>query len=141
MDVGRTGLALSVRAEGSLLTGVLDGMAFNYWFDVVTADPESEVPAVFELDLRDSGKAIIAEHGVPSEFPAVVVASTAPLRMYFAGDFSDASGSLGPHWIEGLPWLNKNLLSTWIPRSADQEPFYWGFYIPLLRNTFAAVQP
>ena len=41
-------------------------------FDVVTADPESEVPAVFELDLRDSGKAIIAEHGVPSEFPAVV---------------------------------------------------------------------
>jgi hypothetical protein len=61
--------------------------------------------------------------------------------MYLAGDFSDAAGSLGPHWLEGLPWLNKTLLSASFPGAARQETFYWGFYIPLLRNIFAAVTP
>ncbi|NKB87228.1 MAG: hypothetical protein GKS06_03280 [Acidobacteria bacterium] len=140
-DIGRDGLTIEVRAAGSLVAGVLDGMAFNYWFDVVIPDSDSEVPAVFRFDLHEPGAELLRRHGVPAEFPAVTVASTEPLRMYFAGDFSDAGGSLGPHWVEGLPWLNQTLLSSWVPRTADQEPFYWGFYIPLLRNTFAAVQP
>jgi len=141
LDVERDGLGIQVQAGGAMMDGVLNGMAFNYWFDVVAPTAGSEVPAVFRFNLLDSGRALVDRFGVPREFPAVVVASRQPLRMYFAGDFSDAGGSLGPYWLEGLPWLNKTLLSLWFPRTADQEPFYWGFYIPLLRNTFAAVTP
>ena len=141
LDIAREGLTIRVRAGGALMDGVLDGVSFNYWFDIVAPDEASEVPAVFHLDLLDSGRAIAERFGVPSEFPAVVVGSRDPLRMYFAGDFSDAGGNLGPHWLEGLPWLNKSLLSLWFPRTTAQEPFYWGFYIPLLRNTFSAIAP
>jgi len=141
LEVARDGLTIWVRAGGVMMDGILDGVAFNYWFDVVAADGNSEVPAMFQFDLLDSGRALMERFGVPTEFPAVVVASRDPLRMYLAGDFSDAAGSLGPHWLEGLPWFNKKLLSIWFPRSSSQESFYWGFYIPLLRNTFAAVTP
>jgi hypothetical protein len=140
-EVGPAGLTIQVAAGGALMDGVLNNVSFNYWFDIVTADAGSEVAAKFHLDLLEPGRELLAQHGLPNEFPAVVVNSTAPLRMYFAGDFSDAGGNLGPHWLEGLPWLNKKLLSIWFPRTANQEPFYWGFYIPLLRNTFAAIQP
>jgi hypothetical protein len=139
-EIERNGLRIRVRAGGAMMDGVLDGMAFKYWFDIVSA-PEAVVPAMFEMSLTESGHERIAEFGVPAVFPAVVVNSQEPLRAYFAGDFSDAGGSLGPYWLEGLPWLNRRLLSVWFPRTADQEPFYWGFYIPLLRNVFAAVEP
>lgn len=141
LDVTREGLTIRVRSGGTMMDGILDGMAFNYWFDIVAADQDSQVPAMFHFELLDSGRALAKRFGVPTEFPAVVVASRDPLRMYFAGDFSDAAGSLGPYWLEGLPWLNKKLLSMWFPHSASPESFYWGFYIPLLRNTFAAITP
>ncbi len=46
-----------------------------------------------------------------------------------------------PYWAEGLPSLNKSMLRIWFPRGADQEPFYWGFYIPLLRNLLTRYDP
>ena len=141
IEVTSKGLTIGVNAGGAMMNGVLEGMAFEYWFDIVTADADSAVPAMFHLDLLDPGRELAQRFGAPSEFPAVVVASTDPLRMYFAGDFSDASGALGPHWLEGLPWLNNRLMSMWSLRPASQESFYWGFYIPVLRNTFAAVRP
>lgn len=141
VDVAPDGLTIHARAGGAMMEGILDGVAFGYWFDVVVANADSEVPAVFRFNLLDSGLETTRRFGVPSEFPAVVVASRAPLRAYFAGDFSDAAGNLGPHWLEGLPWFNKKLLSMWVPRAANQGAFYWGFYIPLLRNTLAAVAP
>jgi len=141
LDVTGNGLTIRTNAGGAMMDGVVDEVAFGYWFDVVTANANSDVPAIFHFDLLESGHALVERFGVPSEFPAVVVASHDPLRMYFAGDFSDASGSLGPHWLEGLPWLNKKLLSAWFPGAGGQDSFYWSFYVPLLRNTFAAVTP
>ncbi len=141
IEVTRTGLTIHANASGAMMDGVLEGVAFSYWFDIVTADAASEVPAMFHFDLLDAGRTLTDRFGVPVQFPAVVVASRDPLRMYFAGDFSDAGSNLGPHWLEGLPWLNKKLMSTWFPGAASQGAFYWGFYIPLLRNTFAAVTP
>jgi hypothetical protein len=140
VEIERSGLKIRVRSGGAMMDGVLDGMDFRYWFDIVAA-PEAVVPAMFEMNVTEAGRERIDEFGVPAEFPAVVVASQQPLRAYFAGDFSDAGGNLGPYWLEGLPWLNRQLLSVWFPRTANQEPFYWGFYIPLLRNVFAAVEP
>lgn len=140
-DVTRNGLTIRVNAGGTLMDGLLDGVGFGYWFDIVTANADSDVPALFHLDLLDSGRALVERFGVPTEFPAVVVGSRDPLRMYLAGDFSDATGSLGPHWLEGLPWLNKTLMSASFPGSGRQGAFFWGFYIPLLRNMFAAITP
>ena len=71
----------------------------------------------------------------------MVVASQAPLRAYFAGDFSDSIGTLGPYWLKGLPWLNRQVVGLWFPSGADQEPFYWGFHIPLLRGMLSRISP
>ena len=93
--------------------------------------------AEYAFEVTASGEALLREFGLPNRFPAVVVASHEPLRAYMAGDFSDAAGSLGPHWLAGLPAVNRTLIDMWFPKGADQEPFYWGLYIPLMRNFLA----
>lgn len=130
-DVQYPGLALHTVARHPLVAGVLENVRFTYWFDVVARRPGSQVVASFRFEPTDSGRAILDQQGIPMAFPAVVIAGERPFRAYLAGDFSDAGGSLGPHWAEGLPWLNRALLRLRFPRQSGHEPFYWGFYIPL----------
>ncbi len=141
IDVSRPGLTIEIDQEAPLTAGALSGMRFNYWFDVIVPAPGTEVLASFRIHADHSGRAILERFEVPAEFPALVMASESPLRIYMAGDFSDAAGALGPWWAEGLPWLNNNVLNIWFPRGADQEPFYWGFYIPMIRNLLRHYQP
>lgn len=141
LDVGDPGLTLGVTAENRVTNGLLSNIAFKYWFDIVIPDPSTQVLAEFRFEADESGRELLDRFGVPDAFPAVLLASESPLRMYLAGDFSDAVGSLGPYWAEGMPWLNKKMVSVWFPRSAEQEPFYWGFYIPLLRNLLLDYSP
>ncbi len=141
LEIDAPGLTIGPRDGGQLTADVTHGMRFNYWFDIVSARPGTSVPAVFNLAVNDPGRSTLQRFGVPAAFPAVVVDSEAPLRVYFAGDFSDSVGTLGPYWAEGLPWLNQRIVGLWFPRGADQEPFYWGFYIPMLRGMLSRINP
>ncbi|HJO03586.1 MAG TPA: hypothetical protein QGG47_06410 [Acidobacteriota bacterium] len=140
-EIDAPGLTIERRDGGRITEDVTHGLRFNYWFDIVSARPQASVPADFHLAVNEAGRETLQRFGVPDTFPAVVVASEAPLRAYFAGDFSDSIGTLGPHWAEGVPWLNQRIVGLWFPSGADQEPFYWGFYIPLLRGLLSRVSP
>ena len=141
LEINAPGLTIEQREGGQITRDVNYGMRFNYWFDIVSARPGTSVPAVFSLAVNDPGRRTLERFGVPATFPAVAVASQDPLRVYFAGDFSDSVGTLGPYWAEGLPWLNQRIVGVWFYRGADQEPFYWGFYIPMLRGMLSSISP
>ncbi len=141
VDVERPGLTIAASAGHPLVAGTLDGVRFNYWFDLVTPTRGTRVAATFRFHAAAPGRALLAAHGVPAEFPALLVAGGSPLRVYMAGDFSDAGVGLGPWWAEGLPWLAKTMMRVWFPRKAEHEPFYWGFYIPVLRNLLHRYAP
>lgn len=134
LDVTAPGLTLRLAPDDALVADALEGLSFTYWFDIVSPAPTARVAATFGFEPTESGRAIFEEAGLPTTFPAVVVANEQPLRVYFAGDFADSGSGLGPWWVEGFPRFNRTLLGMWFPRGREQEPFYWGFYIPVLQT-------
>ena len=142
-EVTARGLRVSPTGNQPLTDGVLGDIAFEYWFDIVAPQPGAVVQANFDLDLTEAGIELLSRHHVPSRFPAVVSAGAdgSPVRLYMAGDFSDAARNLGPHYLEGLPWFNRTIARLSPTTLSENESFYWGFYIPLLRNVLAQQPP
>ncbi len=56
---------------------------FDGWVEVVQADADTDVDAVFELPVNDDGKRILARMGLPDRFAALVRTEH---TLYFAGD-------------------------------------------------------
>ena len=135
-DVGKTGLRI-VRADDGgepLLQNTYGNVPFYFWFDVVTPQPGTEVLARYRFDLTESGREKMLRFNLPASFPAVLVASREPLRMYMAGDFSDNKVPRGPHYLAG--WTTSMSLGRFVERYRDQRAFFWEFYVPLVSNAF-----
>lgn len=129
IHVGSRGVRITdVDRTHPLMKDVDDDVPFAFWFDVVTPRPGARVLARYRMDVTEAGRQELARFGLEPEFPAVVLASDAPLALYMAGDFSDNHLDRGPYWIAG--WANFRSLGG--SRSTDQRGFFWSFQVPLV---------
>ena len=133
IDVERPGLKLvDYKEDEELLDGVYEDVPFYYWFDVNTLLDGGEELVSYEFFLTDQGKKLFSQFGVPIKFPAIVRSSKSPLRLYFAGDFSDNNFERGPYRVLGIPWTKK--LFRLNEHHRDQRAFFWEVYVPLIEN-------
>ncbi|MFQ6037848.1 MAG: hypothetical protein ACE5LV_04450 [Candidatus Aminicenantales bacterium] len=125
--------------EDPLMKGVSENVPYRYWFDIVRPVGDTEVLAWYAFRLTSAGKDKLRAFGLPTSFPAVLRSSLDPLRVYFAGDFSDSRLFLGPHFLAGWARLRRILCTAGKARS--QNAFFWRFYLPLLENLFRREWP
>lgn len=115
-----------------LMRGTVGRVPFYYWFDVVEPHKYTEVLATYEFKVNDEGAEIMRGFGVPERFPAVVKSSDKPLRVYFAGDFSDLEYDPGFYGLAGVGLVQT--FGMWSEYTQDQRAFFWRFYLPMVRN-------
>lgn len=134
-DVQPEGLRMFKVSDHRYTKGMGSGVPFHYWFDILKAQPGTEVLAEYRLDLTESGAALLKKEGIPPQFPAVILKEKPSLRLYMAGDASDNALDLGSEawsgrqsWFQYWPFDNPN---------AEQIDFFWRIYVPVLRNVFA----
>lgn len=132
-DVPVRGLRLRVESPGDpLLRDCRDDVPFRYWFDIVQPLPTTEVLSRYQLDPTPAGSKLLSDAGIPSSFPAVLRSSRSPVRIYFAGDFSDNEIVRGPYWYSAWPWLRRQVgFDETVP---DQGAFFWDVFAPMVGN-------
>jgi hypothetical protein len=132
VELDPAGLRLQTRTDAdALLRDVDPDLSFRYWFDIVEALPGTETLSNYRWAALPAAEPLLRRFGLPSTFPAILRASRAPLRLYFAGDFADNQLARGPYWLAGWPRLLRKL--THDDRDAGAATFYWSFYVPLMR--------
>lgn len=147
------GARISFTDAGSERFGIDANTRYNYWFDIVTASGGSDTLAEYELPLTANGRAVLAERGVPEQFPAVLRrevsaeeaaqplpfgATSSPavgqVSYYFAGDYADRSGY--PFWRRYAGWPAFKSLFTLDTRNSE-DAFYWDVYVPMMQKVLA----
>lgn len=131
-DIAAKGLKIHLQNPHPLLKNCYDRVPFYYWFDILKPLKNTQVLAQYELELSDSGRQILNQAGIPAQFPALLMASEKPLRLYFAGDASDAKLDHGSYKLKGrMYWKSLGRLQE---TSIEQRAFFWEFYLPLIHN-------
>jgi hypothetical protein len=134
-DVEAGGLQIrKMQPEDPLMKGTALNTPYCFWFDIEAPLEGTEVLAQYRFRLTAQGREKMQEFGVPESFPAVLRASRTPLVLYFAGDFSDNSIYHGPYFFHG--WSELRRLFCRVGKDRTQNRFFWGFYVPLLKNIF-----
>ena len=134
-DVESRGLWIEITSpDDHLMKAIASRIFYPYWFDIVSPDKGAEVLAEYRFRLTPGGEQKIGEFSIPETFPAVLRASKSPLRIYFAGDFSDNPINPGPYFFYGWPQIRRILCSQ--RENKAQDKFFWSFYVPLLKNLF-----
>ncbi|WP_127531011.1 glycoside hydrolase family 2 protein [Paenibacillus kobensis] len=127
--VTEKGIRLSFTDEGSKRFGLNESPNYEYWFDIVTARPGTEVLANYKWSLTDDGKALLEQKGIPAEFAAVVAMTHRMSTSYYnAGDYNDTRSVPKFYQMKGLPSLYKLL-----EKYSDQS-FYWSTYYPMMQS-------
>lgn len=136
-DIPSDGLKFyHTQPDHPLLENTFDAVPFYYWFDILELDGAQEL-AEYRFELKDSGRAILEQAGIPLKFPALMQASQKPLRLYFAGDASDQELELGRFRVKHrMKW--KRALRN-LETSTGPQAFFWEFYLPLMGNVLDAV--
>lgn len=118
--------------QHALLNGVYDRVPYTYWFDILEPLPGSQVLAEYAWRLTPSGKKTLQNLGLPERFPFMVLAAEAPLRLYVAGDASDRAQTSQVYKLKGrLTWER---FGRFKEPKADQDAFFWSFYLPWIQN-------
>ena len=112
---------------------VKNNVNYYYWFEISTADKDTEVLANYKLDITKEGKELLDKHNLPSEFPAIARKTGPYTSYYFAGDFADSNSTPNVHSAAGMQLLNK---ITTFEEDTNQNYFYWNVYYPLIKNVF-----
>ena len=134
-DVESRGLGIEVTLpDDPLMEAITSRVPFFYWFDIVTPEKGAEVLAEYQFRLTPEGGKKLQEFSIPETFPAVLRASRSPLRIYFAGDFSDNPINPGPYFFYGWPQIRRILCCGGDNKA--QNRFFWSFYVPLIKNLF-----
>lgn len=110
---------------------VKNNLNYYYWFEITTADKDTEILAKYKLDVTKQGQKILDEYNLPAEFPAIVRKTQGYTSYYFAGDFADSNSTPKFYSASGIQLLNK---ITTFDEDANQNYFYWNVYYPLIVN-------
>lgn len=129
------GLRVEFTEAGQEAFGLDKSPSFDYWFDINEVT-ESDVLATYEWKLSEDGEQLLAEQGIPVNFPAILHRTINDSAVYyFAGDFVDVENVPAFYQYSGLAKL-KALLSMDIFNSTDD--FYWKTYVPMMQTVMAA---
>ena len=112
--------------------GVTDKMDYPYWFDVSRSSSQNNVLSWYELDTNPEGDAILSKSGIPKRFPANIERKSDCNFYYFCGDFADNPVS---EWLAHFKYINNVKYALTISRGgSDEAPFFWKYYVPMLRT-------
>ena len=123
------GINLTFTQEGKDFFGLEKSPNYHYWFDIVTPERGSTALAYYNWNLTDSGKKLLEENGIPTEFAAVLKNERGSCTSYyFAGDYNDIGVVPRLYKFKGLPKLY-SLLEI----NSDSD-FYWSTYFPMMNK-------
>ncbi|HEX3031598.1 MAG TPA: hypothetical protein VHS59_05070 [Bacillota bacterium] len=128
-EVGGRGLVIQFKPTAAQEFGIKDSVPFYYWFDVVQAQPGTEVLGEYHLDVTPKGQKLLAKFGLPTDFPAVLRKNSPSTSYYFAGDFADNS-QVPERWnYAATPYIRRLLVND---IEGSQNMFFWNMYYPLV---------
>ena len=123
------GINISFTQEGRDFFGLEKSPNYSYWFDIVTPKQGSTALAYYNWNLTESGKELLKENKIPTQFAAVVKSEQGSCSSYyFAGDYNDI-GKV-PRLYK-FKWLQK--LYSFFEMNADSA-FYWSTYFPMMER-------
>lgn len=138
----RIGLTIErTRPIDPLLEQAGDKVPYPYWFDIITADPSTNILARFHWHLTPAGLERLAARRLPVTFPAVTrrKALGRADAFYFAGDFADNPMNEGAIPLAGYP-----IFRRWLERvrlTPSEDAFYWRFYVPMVSQLLDNLPP
>lgn len=115
---------------------VKNNTAYYYWFEITSADKDTEVLANYKLDVTEAGQKILDAYNLPSEFPAIARTTGPYTSYYFAGDFADSKSTPSIFNMSGLRFLNR---LTTFDEDSNQNYFYWNVYDPLIEKILSTI--
>lgn len=139
IDTGPRDITFSFSKSYSEKVGVDRPVPFDYWFEFVRPESDTEVLANYELDLTDSGKRKLEQFGLSGQFPAVLKVTYPEYQAYyFAGDFADST-YIPIFWrFKGLD-IFKKYTAAKIP--GQNTAFFWKGYVPLMKKILHDIKP
>jgi hypothetical protein len=136
-EVGEGYVTLNFSEEALEEFDVKDKVQYNYWFDIVEPNSNTEILAQYNIDLTEKGMKTLKEFGVSPIFPAVIRKADSYTAYYFAGDFVDNDKIPSSYSMRGLVTLNK---LTAVKSEPDQNYFYWHVYYPLMEGILKEIK-
>lgn len=115
---------VSTTAKGAKAFGELTTSHYAYWFDIV--EPVgSVVLANYIIDVDEAAANLLAEHQIPTTFPAVTWHERDNIY-YFSGDYADYTKD------NLMKWQKSGVLMRMF--SNEESDFMWTVYIPMMRQ-------
>lgn len=125
------GIELTFTDKGKQRFDISGSHSFNSWFDIVTAD-QGESLAKYDWDLTSTGKNLLKEKGIPTQFDAVTRNITGVSEsLYFAGNFNSVPSVPTIYQVTGIATVYKTL------QRSTEKTFFWSTYVPMMQGTLA----
>ncbi len=105
---------------------------YPYWTDITYPTNSShKIVSYYKIGTNKSGDSILAHHGIPHVFPAVIESQDSRFY-YFCGDFADNPVNDRFAKFNGIGCFEMFLLNEYDINS--RMPFFWRFYVPMVKN-------
>ncbi|CAM3784132.1 hypothetical protein [Marinicrinis lubricantis] len=125
-------------ADGEEAMGLNDDVRYDDWFEIVEAEPSSDIWAEYQMETTASGLTKLEQAGIPSRIPAVIHHQNSRYdSYYFAGDYADQPS---------VPSMYQTAIidkwKQWTAREVpgERDAFYWKVYVPMMKNILANVR-
>ncbi|MFI2742452.1 hypothetical protein ACG2LH_06910 [Zhouia sp. PK063] len=102
---------------------------YSFWFDIVFPG-KNTVISTYKIDANESGKAILANAGIPEVFPAAIM-SKDERYFYFCGDFCDNPINMKSSYFKYVEEIDNFLYKK---TTIERKSFFWKYYEPMLKN-------
>ncbi|MEA1972099.1 MAG: hypothetical protein U9N34_02235, partial [Candidatus Cloacimonadota bacterium] len=109
-------------------------IVYPFWFDIISSkrDAEKKIVSRFQLYPNTLGDSLLADHNIPSTFPAVISHNTDYKFFYFAGDFADNKTHSWMSYFKYIDIFFKSFLYN--PRNiTNRNRFFWKYYNPMMK--------
>ncbi|WP_231962872.1 hypothetical protein [Aquirufa nivalisilvae] len=119
---------------GQVKFGLPNEIKYPFWFDVIVPDTRINVVlSEFSLKTNATGLAELKRNGIPSTFPAVIMAKSgySPF-FYFSGDFCDNPIHMSASYFKGIETFKFLFYNDRDPM--ERKSFFWEFYRPLMNQ-------
>ncbi|WP_082892802.1 hypothetical protein [Rossellomorea aquimaris] len=122
--------------KGESQFGLDKSPSYQYWFDIVQPTNADSL-ASYQIDLTDEGENLLAEHSIPSTFPAVTHHMTGKSEVYyFAGDYVDIDDTPAFYHYSGMDSIRR-----WLSyERKGHAPFFWKTYIPMMKKIIENIE-
>lgn len=106
-------------------------LKYSFWFDIVSTSPVNKIVSLYKIEANLQGKKILADHGIPASFPAILEHKGPDYGFYyFAGDFSDNPISLRTSYYKGITLLKGFFYNE--KETIERKSFFWKYYLPMV---------